>query len=69
MQFTPPFHSWYTRTVTIHDNIGIAFPLQAYTPTITTWYAPDGHVLKHFVDRSQLRYDQCLRHHHGKGCN
>jgi len=67
MQFTPPFRPFYTRTLTVHDNIAASFPLPAYTPTTTTWYAADGHVIHRFVDHTALRYDTCLRHHH-KNC-
>jgi hypothetical protein len=68
MQFTPPFNRHYVRTVSVHGNTGLAFPLPAYTPTTTIWYGVDGRRLRTFVNKVALKYDQCLaKHHHN--CN
>lgn len=67
MQFTPPFMHHYSVTVTIHDNVGIAVRKPNYTPTIVSWYAPGGQLLRTFVDRTALQYDQCLAKHR-KNC-
>jgi hypothetical protein len=63
MHFTPPFLHHYTATATIHDNIGIIVRRPDYTPTIVSWYAADGHLIRTFVDRRDLRYEQCLAKH------
>ncbi|MGO9971614.1 MAG: hypothetical protein ACLP01_02040 [Solirubrobacteraceae bacterium] len=68
MQFTPPFLHHYTVQVPIHDNIGIAVRKPDYTPTIVSWYAADGRLIRTFVDRPMLRYDNCLATH-ATDCN
>jgi hypothetical protein len=68
MHFTPPFLHHYTATVMIHDNVGIAVRKPDYTPTTVSWHGANGQLIKTFVDRSALRYDNCLAAHK-KRCN
>jgi hypothetical protein len=68
LRFTPPFRSHYAVTLQIHDNVGIASPLPGYPPTITTWYAASGKVIRTFTNRQMLRYDNCLARH-AKNCS
>jgi hypothetical protein len=67
MHFTPPFLHHYSATATIHDNIGIVVRRPDYTPTSISWYAADGHLIRTFVDRHDLRLDNCLAAHR-KNC-
>jgi hypothetical protein len=68
MHFTPPFLHHYTVAMTIHDNVGIAVRNPDYFPTTVKWYAADGHLLRTFVDRQDLRYENCLAKHR-RNCN
>jgi hypothetical protein len=63
MHFTPPFLHHYTATATVHDNIGIIVRKPDYTPTTVAWYAADGHLIRRFVNRSEIHLDECLAHH------
>ena len=67
MHFTPPFLHHYTVTMMIQHNIGVAVRKPDYTPTTVYWYAADGHLIKTFIDRKALRYDNCLAKHE-KNC-
>lgn len=68
MHFTPPFLHHYSATAVIHDNVGIVVRRPDYTPTTVSWYAADGHLIRTFVDKRDLRYETCLAHHR-KNCN
>jgi hypothetical protein len=63
MRFTPPFLHHYTVAMTIRDNVGIAVRNPDYFPTTVKWYAPNGHLIRTFVDRQDLRYENCLAKH------
>jgi hypothetical protein len=66
-QFTPPFRHRYTVTLPIHNNVGIASPLPPHWPTITTWYAANGQVIRTFTAWRMLRYGNCIARH-AKNC-
>lgn len=63
MQFTPPFLHHYTATASVHDNVAVVVRDPDYTPTTVRWYAADGHLLHTYVDRADLRYENCLAQH------
>jgi hypothetical protein len=63
MDFTPPFLHHYSATVQIRSNVGIVVRRAGYTPTTVLWYRADGRLIKKFVDRQQLAYDNCLAAH------
>jgi len=63
MHFTPPFIHHYTATAMIHDNIAVIVRKGGYMPTTVSWYAPNGHLIRRFVNKSEIRYDECLAHH------
>jgi hypothetical protein len=67
MHFTPPFLHHYSATAPIHDNIGIVVRRPDYTPTSVSWYDAAGRLIRTFVDRKDLRYDNCLAQHR-KNC-
>ena len=67
MHFTPPFLHHYSATAPIHDNVGIVVRRPDYTPTSVSWYAADGHLIRTFVDKHDLRLDKCLAAHR-KNC-
>lgn len=67
MKFTPPFLHHHTNTVQIQSNVGIVVRRPAYTPTTVLWYGANGRLIKKFVDRKQIAYDNCLAAHK-KGC-
>jgi len=63
MHFTPPFLHHYTATASIHDNIGVIVRNPDYTPTTVSWYAASGRLIRTFVNKREIRTDQCLAHH------
>jgi hypothetical protein len=63
MKFTPPFLHHYSNTVTIQSNVGIVVRRPDYPPTTVIWYGADGHLIKKFVFRKEVSYDNCLRAH------
>ena len=68
MQFTPPFLHHYSATATIHQNIGVVVRNPNYTPTTVYWYAANGQLIRTIVNKTELRYDQCLAKHR-KDCS
>lgn len=68
MHFTPPFLHHYSATAVIRDNIGVVVRRPDYIPTTVSWYAADGHLIHTYVDKHDLRYDECLAAHR-KNCN
>jgi hypothetical protein len=67
MHFTPPFLHHYSATAVIQDNVGTVVRRPDYTPTTVSWYAADGHLMRTFVDKKDLRIDNCLAAHR-KNC-
>jgi hypothetical protein len=63
MKFTPPFLHHYTNSVAISSNVGIVVRNPPYTPTTVLWYGPSGTLIKRFVDRQTLAYENCLHAH------
>ena len=67
MHFTPPFLRHYSATATVHDNVGIVVRRVSYSPTTVSWYDSAGHLTHTYVDKANLRYENCLAHHR-KSC-
>jgi hypothetical protein len=63
MEFTPPFLHHYSNTVQIRSNVGIVVRRPDYIPTTVLWYGANGRLMKKFVDRQELAYDNCLAAH------
>jgi hypothetical protein len=67
MHFTPPFLHHYSAAATVHDNVAIVVRKPDYEPTSASLYDSAGHLVRSYVDKRDLRYENCLSHHR-KNC-